>query len=142
MFDQLSLVLYNVWWRLINCPTFTPAGSTNSDGCLSQPSEVLWRKIGQSVDLLCAIGAQCSGRDWKYEWLTCRESSCFSVKAHENPHKYKLNGASLHIAALRANDSGIYHCAVVSAGDQTQGAQHVGLGTMLVVKGRRECDID
>lgn len=120
-----------------NSATLIPAGSTNSEGCLSQPNNVLWRKIGESVDLPCAISVQCSGRDWTYEWLTCQESSCFSVMPHEKPQKYKLNGASLHITALRANDSGIYHCAAVSAGERAQGSQHVGLGTTLVVKGRR-----
>lgn len=122
-------------WNNHNSPLLILVGITNSDSCLSQPDQVFWRKIGQSVELPCTISAGCSGRGWKYEWFLCKESSCRSVKLHENPHKYKLNGASLHVTALQANDSGIYHCAAVSAGGQ--GSQHVGLGTTLVVKGRR-----
>lgn len=122
-------------WSSYGSAIIIPGGSTNPESCLSQPDEVLWRKTGQSVDLPCAISAQCSGPNWKYEWLTCKERFCFSVELHEKLDKYKLDGASLHITALRANDSGIYHCAAVSAGGQ--GSQHVGLGTTLVVKGRR-----
>ncbi|XP_075880358.1 immunoglobulin superfamily member 6 isoform X2 [Nelusetta ayraudi] len=110
-------------------------GNTNSKSCnLSQPDEVLWRKIGQSVELPCAISSGCSGTGWQYEWLTCKESVCFRLKLPEYPQKYKLNKASLQITALLANDSGIYHCAAVSGGHQAQGSQHVGLGTTLVVR--------
>lgn len=117
-----------------------PGGSANSDSCLSQPDEVLWKKIGESVDLPCDFSARCSGPKWKYEWLLCKETFCFGVNLRENLDKYKVNGASLHITALHANDSGIYHCAAVSAGGQ--GSQHVGLGTTLVVKGRREKSVE
>lgn len=117
---------------------FIPEGNTKSEGCLSQPDEVFWRKIGQSVELPCTISSRCSGRGWQYEWLTCKERACFHLKLHKYPQKYKLNNASLQITTLHANDSGIYHCAAVSGGHQAQGSQHVGLGTTLVVRGRRE----
>lgn len=109
-------------------------GITNSASCLSQPDEVFWRKIGQSVELPCTVSSSCSGRLWQYEWLTCKESVCFSLELRENPPKYRLSGASLHITGLHVNDSGIYHCAAVSGGPRAQGSQHVGLGTTLVVR--------
>ncbi|XP_077389517.1 immunoglobulin superfamily member 6-like isoform X5 [Festucalex cinctus] len=37
-------------------------------------------------------------------------------------------------AQIARNDSGIYYCAATSLGDPRPGAQHVGLGTTLVVK--------
>lgn len=143
---QLALItnflLYHIMpgrgWNNYNSPILIPVGSTNSESCLTQTDEVFWRKIGESVDLPCTISAPCSGQDWMYYWLLCKESFCSSVKLHENLHKYKLNGASLHVTALHANDSGIYHCAAVSPGGKGQGSQHVGLGTTLVVKGKRE----
>lgn len=138
----LNFLYYDtlVWWRLKPLRlTLIPEGNTNSESCnLSQPDEVLWKKIGQSVELPCAISSGCSGTGWQYEWLTCKESVCFRLKLPEYPQKYKLNKASLQITALHANDSGIYHCAAVSGGHQAQGSQHVGLGTTLVVRGRRE----
>lgn len=110
----------------------------NTGGCLSQPKEVIWQKTGQSVTLPCEISSHCSANKWKYQWFTFKEKSCFRVKLHENRTKYKLNGASLHINSLHANDSGIYHCAVESHEEPVPGSQHVGPGTTLIVRGKRD----
>lgn len=126
-------------WNHYSSLFLLPEGCTNSESCLSQPAEVFWRKTGQSVDLPCTISSPCSGSRWQYEWLACKEQRCYQLKLHENPQKYQPNGASLHITTLQANDSGIYHCAAVSGQQQAnQGCQHVGLGTTLMVRGRRD----
>lgn len=99
---------------------------------------MIWQKTGQSVTLPCKISSHCSANKWQYQWFTFKEKSCFRLKLHENHVKYKLNGASLHIGSLHANDSGIYHCAVESQGEPVRGSQHVGPGTTLIVRGKRD----
>nr|XP_046271142.1 uncharacterized protein si:ch211-139g16.8 isoform X2 [Scatophagus argus] len=105
-----------------------------AESCLSQPNKVIWQKIGQSVVLPCFVSSHCSAKDWRYEWFSFKENSHFHLKLLDNPLKYRLEGASLHINSLHANDSGIYHCAAVSDGEPAPGAQHVGPGTTLVMK--------
>lgn len=109
-----------------------------ADCCLSQPNNVIWQKIGQSTVLPCTPSSHCSTKDWKYEWFSFKEKRHIRLKVLENPEKYRLEGASLHINSLHMNDSGIYHCAAVFLGAPAKGGQHVGPGTTLVVRGKRE----
>lgn len=93
-------------------------------------------QIGKSADIPCNVSSHCSARPWQYEWFIFKENIHFHLKLLENPEKYKLVGASLHISSLKTDDSGIYHCAAVSHGEPASGTQHVGLGTTLVVRGK------
>lgn len=114
-----------------------PEGTRKAEDCVSWSNKVIWKKTGESVTLSCTDRSNCLGKDWRYEWFIFKENSHVRLTLQEN-HKYKLEGASLYITSLLANDSGIYHCAAASRGDTVQGSQHVGLGTTLVVRGRRE----
>lgn len=102
--------------------------------CLSQPNKVIWQKIGQSAVLPCTVSSRCSGL--RYEWFVFKENSHLRLNVLDNSLKYSLEGAHLHINSLHVNDSGIYYCAAVSHGDPAPGAQHVGSGTTLVVRGK------
>ncbi|XP_062295251.1 uncharacterized protein si:ch211-139g16.8 isoform X2 [Scomber scombrus] len=102
------------------------------DSCLSQPGEVLWKKIGDAADLSCNVSSDCSGL--RYQWFVFKEEGHLRLDVESNHPKYSLNGASLHINSLIINDSGIYHCAAVSKGKTAPGAQHIGTGTLLEVK--------
>lgn len=116
---------------------FTPDSSKNSESCLLQPA-VIWRKVGSSVAIPCVVREDCPGQPWKYEWFSFKENYHTRLKLREGQDKYRLNGADLHISSLQENDSGIYHCAVVTQGEPGRGTQHVGPGTTLNVTGERE----
>ncbi|XP_041813793.1 immunoglobulin superfamily member 6 [Chelmon rostratus] len=109
--------------------TYLPA----TESCLSQPNKVIWRKTGQSAVLPCTVSSNCSSRYRQYEWFTFKDNFHFRIRL-DNHLKYTLDGASLRIKSLHTNDSGIYLCAAVSHGDPAPDAQHVGLGTTLVVR--------
>lgn len=126
---------------------FTPDSSKNTESCLSQPAEIISRKVGSDADIPCEVRKGCPGQPWKYEWFSFKENYHVHLQLREYPGKYSLNGAYLHISSLQENDSGIYHCAAVSLGELGQGMQHVGPGTTLIVKGEREksaksCGVD
>lgn len=126
---------------------FTPDSSKNTESCLSQLPEIISRKVGSDADIPCEVRKGCPGQPWKYEWFSFKENSHIHLQLRENPGKYSLNGAYLHISSLQENDSGIYHCAAVSLVELGQGMRHVGPGTTLIVKGEREksaksCGVD
>lgn len=116
---------------------FFPDGIDKAEDCVSSPKKVIWKKTGESVTLSCTNKNPCLDNDWRYEWFIFKENSHVRLMLQEN-HKYKLEGASLYINSLLANDSGIYHCAAASVRGTARGSQHVGLGTTLVVRGRRD----
>ncbi|XP_053194017.1 immunoglobulin superfamily member 6 [Scomber japonicus] len=107
--------------------------STGKNSCtVSQPGEVLWKKIGDTVDLSCNVSSNCPGL--RYEWFVFKEKEHLRLDVESNHPKYSLKGASLHINSLNINDRGIYHCAAVLKGKPAPGAQHIGMGTRLEVK--------
>ncbi|XP_027141153.1 immunoglobulin superfamily member 6 isoform X2 [Larimichthys crocea] len=122
------------WFSLLL--TYLPVTESmeNADSCLSQPETVILQ-TGQSAFLPCTVSSHCSANDWDYEWISFKESTCIRINL-KNPLKYSLEGASLHIRSLQANDSGIYYCAALNHGDSAHGTQHVGFGTTLVVRER------
>lgn len=119
-------------------PSITPESMKEAKSCLSQPNKVIWRKTGQGVTLPCTVTPPCSDKDLQFEWFFFKENVHLRLTSLNNPLKYVPNGAFLHISSLHVNDSGIYHCAAVTHGDSALGSQHVGSGTTLVVRGKRE----
>ncbi|XP_078126277.1 uncharacterized protein LOC144530546 isoform X2 [Sander vitreus] len=124
------------WFSLLL--TYLPVTESmkKEESCLLQPNKVIWRKTGQTAVVNCTISSHCSARDLHYEWFTFKENIHLRLNLKSNSLKYSLDGASLNINSLDANDSGIYYCAAVSSGPPAAGAQHVGLGTTLVVRGK------
>ncbi|XP_035511392.1 immunoglobulin superfamily member 6 [Morone saxatilis] len=122
-----------IWFSLLLTYLPVTASMEMTSSCLSQPNEAIWKKMGQSVVLPCTVMPNCRANDLEYEWCIFKEHSCFCLKLLDN-HKYSLDGSSLHIKSLDANDSGIYYCAAVLNGEPAQGKLHVGSGTTLVVK--------
>ncbi|XP_078126276.1 immunoglobulin superfamily member 6 isoform X1 [Sander vitreus] len=122
------------WFSLLL--TYLPVTESmkKEESCLLQPNKVIWRKTGQTAVVNCTISSHCSARDLHYEWFTFKENIHLRLNLKSNSLKYSLDGASLNINSLDANDSGIYYCAAVSSGPPAAGAQHVGLGTTLVVR--------
>ncbi|XP_013865569.1 immunoglobulin superfamily member 6 isoform X2 [Austrofundulus limnaeus] len=100
--------------------------------CLSQPHKVIFRKTGQSAVLPCIV-SNCSSVSLHYQWFVFREKHHLDLQLTS---RHSLDGASLQISALNANDSGIYHCAITSTITQVRECcrHHVGRGTTLVVK--------
>ncbi|KAI3359847.1 hypothetical protein L3Q82_014203 [Scortum barcoo] len=116
------------WFSLLL--TYLPVTGQMPKSCLSQPDEVIWREIGQSVSLHCTLSPHCSGLS--PQWFVFKKNSHIRLDRNENRHM--LTKEYLHINLLHANDSGIYYCAAMSHGVPTPGTQHVGLGTTLVVR--------
>lgn len=132
---ELKLLCFSFWVTIwISLSLFIPESAGKPVCCLSQPDDVIWKKIGQDVVLACTVS--CSQKDLRYVWFLSQQKSHLCLNLDSNHHKYSLNGASLHINSLNTNDSGIYHCAVVSNGPPALGAQYIGMGTTLEVNGR------
>uniref|UniRef100_A0A3Q2ZKV5 Ig-like domain-containing protein n=1 Tax=Hippocampus comes TaxID=109280 RepID=A0A3Q2ZKV5_HIPCM len=117
------------------CPCI-PSGMAQPDGCLLQPRRVIWRELGQDAVIQCSVRPNCSSERLHYRWFAFERRSHGRLNLAHNHHKYILHGATLQIMSLNANDSGIYFCAATTWGEPAPGAQHVGLGTTLVVKGK------
>uniref|UniRef100_A0A8C2ZG50 Ig-like domain-containing protein n=1 Tax=Cyclopterus lumpus TaxID=8103 RepID=A0A8C2ZG50_CYCLU len=115
---------------------FIPENKQKDESCLSQPNGVMWQLSGESAVLKCSVNSDCSAKGLQYEWFAFRRNVHLRLRPSNESLKYSLDGASLHIKSLHVNDSGIYHCAAVSSGEPAPGAQHVGLGTTLVVRGK------
>ncbi|XP_035809437.2 immunoglobulin superfamily member 6 [Amphiprion ocellaris] len=107
-----------------------------TESCISQPNETIWRKTGQAAVLHCTMSDPCSAGGFLYQWFAFNQSGHFRLDLTGD--KYNLDGASLHIKSLQANDSGIYHCAVASQGPETCCRQYVGMGTSLMVREHAE----
>ncbi|XP_044036977.1 uncharacterized protein si:ch211-139g16.8 [Siniperca chuatsi] len=116
-----------VWFSLLL--TYLPV----IESCISQHDEVIWQKTGQNAVLHCTLSSQCLAEDVRYEWFSFKENFHIRLNLLDNPLKYSLNGASLHISSVHDNDSGIYYCAA-SHGGHASGTEHVGSGTTLVVR--------
>uniref|UniRef100_A0A3Q1CWS0 Ig-like domain-containing protein n=1 Tax=Amphiprion ocellaris TaxID=80972 RepID=A0A3Q1CWS0_AMPOC len=93
-------------------------------------------KTGQAAVLHCTMSDPCSAGGFLYQWFAFNQSGHFRLDLTGD--KYNLDGASLHIKSLQANDSGIYHCAVASQGPETCCRQYVGMGTSLMVRGEED----
>ncbi|XP_037332968.2 uncharacterized protein si:ch211-139g16.8 [Pungitius pungitius] len=119
-----------VWFSLLL--SYLPVTeSVTKEDCFPPPNKTMRRQTGTNAILKCPIESRCF-KDPHYEWFVFKEN--LHVHLNLSSNKYSLEGSSLKINSLQVNDSGIYHCAVVSSGDPASGAQHVALGTPLVVR--------
>ncbi|XP_034394616.1 immunoglobulin superfamily member 6 isoform X2 [Cyclopterus lumpus] len=125
-----------VWFSLLLSYLPVTENKQKDESCLSQPNGVMWQLSGESAVLKCSVNSDCSAKGLQYEWFAFRRNVHLRLRPSNESLKYSLDGASLHIKSLHVNDSGIYHCAAVSSGEPAPGAQHVGLGTTLVVRGK------
>ncbi|XP_034394615.1 immunoglobulin superfamily member 6 isoform X1 [Cyclopterus lumpus] len=123
-----------VWFSLLLSYLPVTENKQKDESCLSQPNGVMWQLSGESAVLKCSVNSDCSAKGLQYEWFAFRRNVHLRLRPSNESLKYSLDGASLHIKSLHVNDSGIYHCAAVSSGEPAPGAQHVGLGTTLVVR--------
>ncbi|CAN9505243.1 unnamed protein product [Ophioblennius macclurei] len=121
-----------LWFSLLF--THLPAidSVTGRDHCLKQPSQQIWRKISQTVDLQCTVSQHCPVKEFQYEWFVFKEDTHQRLRLPSD--KYSLKEATLHIKSLHANDSGIYHCAAFSKRESGCCAHHVGPGQTLIVR--------
>ncbi|AWP18906.1 Hypothetical protein SMAX5B_021043 [Scophthalmus maximus] len=123
-----------LWFSLMLTHLPVTESTGNAIGCITQPGEEIRQKTGQVAILPCNISSNCPARGWRYGWFVFKENSHLRLNLN-NPLKYRLDGASLHIKSLNTNDSGIYHCAAVWLEPPTSGLHHVGSGTALTVTG-------
>uniref|UniRef100_A0A4W5RS56 Ig-like domain-containing protein n=1 Tax=Hucho hucho TaxID=62062 RepID=A0A4W5RS56_9TELE len=112
----------------------------NNENCLPglslhQPDEVIWRVGGQSASLPCNIAYDTSSK-MDFLWFVFKQDAHHSVNLMTQQHKYSLERNSLNINSLQANDSGVYHCAALFRDVVCSGAQEIGQGTTLVVRGK------
>nr|XP_020475499.1 immunoglobulin superfamily member 6 [Monopterus albus] len=121
-----------LWFSLLL--THLPV-TESMDKCLTQPDEVILGTTGNAAVLPCNVSSSCPYQNLHYEWFVFKENSHSRLNLQSNPSKYSLHRGFLHVESLNANDSGIYYCAAVWPGKLGHGAQYVGLGTTLVVRG-------
>ncbi|XP_054616165.1 immunoglobulin superfamily member 6 [Dunckerocampus dactyliophorus] len=123
-----------LFWLSLFLTCLPLQGAARLQSCLSQPSNVILRETGQDGEIWCGVHPNCSDKGLHYQWFTFKRSSHIRLNLDDMSHKYSLQGATLQIMSLNTNDSGIYYCGAVSPGEPRPGAQHVGLGTTLVVR--------
>lgn len=79
----------------------------------------------------------CSSNKHDVQWYVFRTNSSHQLDI--KPIKYRLDGADLHINGLSQSDDGVYYCAVSDKNLVNSGAQAIGTGTTLTVKGKMLC---
>lgn len=127
-------------FMIIRVSLFTPVIMENKENCppglsLHQPDDIIWRIGGQSASLPCNI-AYDTNRNIDFLWFVFKQDAHHSVDLMTQQHKYSLERNSLNINSLQANDSGVYHCAALFRDVVCSGAQEIGQGTTLVVRGK------
>lgn len=125
---------------IIRVSLFTLVIMENKENCppglsLHQPDDIIWRIGGQSASLPCNIGYD-TNRNIDFLWFVFKQDAHHSVDLMTQQHKYSLERNSLNINSLQANDSGVYHCAALFREVVCSGAQEIGQGTTLVVRGK------
>ncbi|KAM8844226.1 immunoglobulin superfamily member 6 [Spinachia spinachia] len=120
-----------VWFSLLL--SYLPVTVSMKKSCVPLQTKRMVQQTGTNAVLKCAIESHCFN-ELHYEWFIFNARTHAHLNLSSDSQKYSLEGTSLKIKSLLVNDSGIYHCAVESSGDPAPGAQHVALGTTLVVR--------
>lgn len=106
---------------------------------ITQPQEHLHARFNQSVSISCHISKPCSASGYDVLWYVFRTDSYNLLDMKESSLKYTLKGADLHINWVSHSDDGVYHCAASQRDATNSGAQAIGAGTTLTVKGKMPC---
>ncbi|KAI5619174.1 hypothetical protein C0J50_21205, partial [Silurus asotus] len=103
---------------------------------VTQPQEHLHGRFNQSITISCHFNNSChKSNQNEVQWYVFRTDSYYQLDIKNQAMKYVLQGADLHINSLSHTDDGVYHCAVFDALSTGSGAQAIGNGTTLTVKG-------
>lgn len=106
---------------------------------VTQPEEHLHVRFNQSVFIRCHVSMSCSKTTHDVLWYVFRTDSYNQLDIKDSPMKYRLQGTDLHINQLSDGDDGVYHCAALYKDSTNSGAQDIGTGTKLTVKGKTSC---
>ncbi|KAJ8251154.1 hypothetical protein GJAV_G00217900 [Gymnothorax javanicus] len=97
---------------------------------INQLEEVRVQTSARTTTLPCYITHRCRSGTPYVRWFVFGRDA--HRKIQTQTAKYSMNGQNLTIHFLRANDSGVYYCAVFSS----KIVPSIGNGTRLVVRGR------
>lgn len=106
---------------------------------VSQPQEYLRARFNQSVSISCHVYTSCQPPRYDLIWYVFRTDSFNLLDIQNPPLKYGLQGANLTINWLSESDNGVYHCAASDQNSANSGAQAIGTGTTLTLKGKMPC---
>nr|XP_040046931.1 immunoglobulin superfamily member 6 isoform X2 [Gasterosteus aculeatus aculeatus] len=133
--DMDRLVWFSLLLSYLPLTVTVTESVTKNESCFPPPKKILLRQTGRIAVLNCPIESHCF-KDLRYRWFVFKENmhAHLDFRSDFGLEKYTQEGASLQINSVQVNDSGIYHCAVESGVDPAPRAQHVALGTTLVVR--------
>lgn len=104
---------------------------------VTQPQELLHGRFNQSVYIPCHVNMSCQHTVLEeVQWYVFTKDSYFQLDINNPPMKYRLEGRGLHISLLSHDDGGVYYCAASYKDLANSGAQDIGSGTTLTVKGK------
>lgn len=106
---------------------------------VTQPQEHLHGRFNQSVNIICHANISCPNKKPVVQWYVFTTDSYLQLDIKNQPKKYKLQDTGLHITYLSQSDNGVYYCAAFDNDPKNSGAQAIGTGTTLTVKGKMPC---
>lgn len=106
---------------------------------ITQPQERLHGRFNQSISISCHVNMSCPESTSDMLWYVFKTDSYYQLGIKNQPTKYRLQGTDLHINWLSHSDDGVYYCAVSDRVAANSGAQAIGTGTTLTVKGKLAC---
>lgn len=106
---------------------------------VTQPQEHLHGRFNQSINISCHVSRSCQNKKPDVQWYVFTTDSYYQLDIKNQPMKYKLQDADLHITCLSHGDDGVYYCAASDNDSKNSGAQAIGTGTTLTVKGKMPC---
>lgn len=104
---------------------------------VTQPRKLLQGKFNQSISITCHVNTSCQNK--QVQWYVFMAESYYQLDLNNHPIKYRLQGTDLYISRLSHSDDGVYYCAASDEHSTNSGAQDIGTGTRLTVKGKVPC---